>query len=98
MAAVAEAGNSRPALSKYKARAGVAQRIAAAGHEGERSLTRARTRARRCMEEKLPPPSPEEQAQRLETERVTRRTFLMNVGIALNAVVALVIATPVVAY
>ena len=31
-------------------------------------------------------------------ERVSRRTFLMNVGIALNAVVALAIATPVVAY
>jgi Rieske Fe-S protein len=50
------------------------------------------------MDEKLPPPSKEEQEQRLETERVTRRTFLMNVGIALNAVVALAIATPVVAY
>ena len=50
------------------------------------------------MDEKLPPPSPEEQAQRLETERVTRRTFLMKVGIALNAAVALAIATPVVAY
>ena len=50
------------------------------------------------MDEKLPRPSPEEQAQRLETERVTRRTFLMNVGIALNAMVALAIATPVVAY
>ncbi|MGC2614202.1 MAG: Rieske 2Fe-2S domain-containing protein, partial [Terracidiphilus sp.] len=35
---------------------------------------------------------------RLETERVTRRTFLMNVGIALNAAVALLIATPVVSY
>jgi menaquinol-cytochrome c reductase iron-sulfur subunit len=50
------------------------------------------------MDEKLPPPSQQEQAQRLETERVTRRAFLMNVGIALNAAVALVIATPVVAY
>jgi menaquinol-cytochrome c reductase iron-sulfur subunit len=49
------------------------------------------------MDEKLPPPSPEEQ-QRLEQERVSRRTFMMNVGIALNAAVALVIATPVVAY
>src|SRR5258708_22767197 len=29
---------------------------------------------------------------------VTRRTFLMNVGIGLNAALALVIATPVVAY
>jgi Rieske Fe-S protein len=50
------------------------------------------------MDEKLPPPSKEEQAQRLEQERVSRRTFMMNVGIALNAVVALAIATPVVAY
>jgi Rieske Fe-S protein len=50
------------------------------------------------MDEKLPPPTPEEQEQRLERERVSRRTFLMNVGIALNAVVALAIATPVVAY
>ncbi len=44
------------------------------------------------MDEKLPPPSPDEHAQ------VTRRAFLMNVGIALNALVALAIATPVVAY
>lgn len=50
------------------------------------------------MDEKLPPPSQNEQEQRLEQERVSRRTFLMNVGIALNAAVALVIATPVVAY
>jgi Rieske Fe-S protein len=50
------------------------------------------------MDEKLPPPSQQEKAQTLQTERVTRRTFLMNVGIALNAAVALVIATPVVAY
>jgi menaquinol-cytochrome c reductase iron-sulfur subunit len=50
------------------------------------------------MDEKLPPPSPEEQERRLSVERVTRRTFLMNVGIALNALVALAIATPVVGY
>jgi len=50
------------------------------------------------MDEKLPPPSEQEKAARLEVEGVTRRTFLMNVGIALNAVVALAIATPVVAY
>jgi Rieske Fe-S protein len=50
------------------------------------------------MDEKLPPPSPLEQEQRLEQERVSRRTFMMNVGIALNAAVALAIATPVVAY
>jgi len=50
------------------------------------------------MDEKLPPPNQQEKAQRLEAERVTRRSFLMNVGIALNAAVALAIATPVVAY
>jgi menaquinol-cytochrome c reductase iron-sulfur subunit len=50
------------------------------------------------MDEKLPPPSEEEEEQRLEAERRSRRTFLMNVGIALNAAVAALIATPVVAY
>jgi len=50
------------------------------------------------MDEKLPPPGPQEQEERLREERVSRRTFLMNVGIALNALVALAIATPVVGY
>jgi menaquinol-cytochrome c reductase iron-sulfur subunit len=50
------------------------------------------------MDKNLPPPGKEEQQQRLEQARVSRRTFLMNVGIALNALVALAIATPVVAY
>ena len=50
------------------------------------------------MDEKLPPPSPEEQRESLEREKVTRRTFMMQLGIALNALVALAIATPVVAY
>jgi menaquinol-cytochrome c reductase iron-sulfur subunit len=50
------------------------------------------------MDEKLPPPSPAEQEQRLTQERVSRRTLMMNIGIALNAAVALAIATPVVAY
>ena len=50
------------------------------------------------MDENLPQPSPEEQEQRLEQERTSRRSFLMNVGIALNALVAAAIATPVVAY
>ena len=50
------------------------------------------------MDEKLPPPSPQEQEARLHEERVSRRTFMMNVGIALNALVALAIATPVVGY
>ncbi len=50
------------------------------------------------MDEKLPPQPPEAKEQHLEAESVSRRTFLMNVGIALNALVALAIATPVVAY
>lgn len=50
------------------------------------------------MDEKLPPPSPPEQEATLEQERISRRTFMMNVGIALNALVALVIATPVIGY
>ena len=44
------------------------------------------------MDQKLPPPTPGEQ------ERLSRRTFLMNVGIALNGMVALALAVPVVAY
>ncbi|KAA6455724.1 Rieske 2Fe-2S domain-containing protein [Acidobacteria bacterium AB60] len=50
------------------------------------------------MDEKLPPPSPHEQDATLARERHSRRTFLMNVGIALNAAAAAVIATPVVVY
>lgn len=50
------------------------------------------------MDEKLGPPEPQEQQQRLEQERVTRRTFLMNVGIALNALVGIAVSVPVVAY
>ncbi len=50
------------------------------------------------MEEFLPPPSPDEQEKQLATERITRRTFMMNVGIALNAAVGVAIAVPVVAY
>jgi menaquinol-cytochrome c reductase iron-sulfur subunit len=50
------------------------------------------------MDEKLPPPNPQQQESTLHQERVSRRTFLMNVGIALNAAVAAVIATPVVVY
>ena len=50
------------------------------------------------MDEKLPPPSPEEQHELLERDRISRRTFLMNVGIALNAVVGLALAVPVIAY
>jgi Rieske Fe-S protein len=50
------------------------------------------------MDEKLSPPSEEEQNQTLAQEHVSRRTLLMNLGIALNAVVAAAIATPVIAY
>jgi Rieske Fe-S protein len=50
------------------------------------------------MDEELTLPREQKQAQRMGTDSVTRRTFLMNVGIALNAAVALVIATPVVVY
>ncbi len=50
------------------------------------------------MEEMLPPPTPEEQESRQHTENVTRRTFMMQVGIALNVAIAAAIATPVVAY
>ena len=58
------------------------------------------------MEEQFPapqgehqePPRPDQQEERLEKERITRRTFLMNVGIAMNAAVGIAIAVPVVAY
>jgi Rieske Fe-S protein len=50
------------------------------------------------MDEKQPPPSASEHERRFEQEPIARRTFLMNVGIALNAIVALAIATPVVAF
>jgi menaquinol-cytochrome c reductase iron-sulfur subunit len=50
------------------------------------------------MAEQLRPPTPEEQEAVLRQERVTRRTFLMKVGLLLNGAVALIIATPVVRY
>jgi Rieske Fe-S protein len=50
------------------------------------------------MDEKLGSPSPEEQEHLLEEERISRRGFLMNVGIALNAIVSLALAVPIVAY
>lgn len=50
------------------------------------------------MEEKLPPPSPEEQDATLDRERVTRRTFLMKIGILLNGAVAVLVAIPLVRY
>ncbi len=50
------------------------------------------------MDEGLPPQSTQEQEQRPHEEGVSRRTFLMNVGIALNVIVGAVVAVPVVAY
>ncbi len=50
------------------------------------------------MDEKLEPPSPQEIEQRLHEERVSRRTFLMNVGIALNAIIGMVVAVPAIVY
>jgi Rieske Fe-S protein len=50
------------------------------------------------MDEKLGPPNPQEKEERLRQERVSRRTFLMKVGIALNAIVGVVVAVPAVAY
>ena len=50
------------------------------------------------MDERPPSPTPEEQEATLERERITRRTFMMNVGIALNAIVGIAIVTPVIAY
>jgi Rieske Fe-S protein len=49
-------------------------------------------------DEMLPPPTIDEQEQRLEQERVSRRTFLMNVGIALNAAVGALIAIPILGF
>ena len=37
------------------------------------------------MEETLPPHTPDEQESRLHEEKVSRRTFMMQIGIALNA-------------
>ena len=50
------------------------------------------------MDEMLPDSKPEAREQRLPKEGVTRRTFMMGVGIALNAIVGAAIAVPVVAY
>jgi Rieske Fe-S protein len=49
------------------------------------------------MEENLTPPSPEDVVPQ-DPKDVSRRVFLMNVGIALNAIVGIAIATPVVVY
>jgi Rieske Fe-S protein len=50
------------------------------------------------MDEKATSSSPPQHDPPADDPHVTRRTLLMNVGIALNAVVALAIATPVVAF
>lgn len=54
------------------------------------------------MDEKLPPLSPQQQEQEqerlLERDRISRRSFLMNVGLAINAAVGVLLAVPVVAY
>ena len=50
------------------------------------------------MDEKLPAPSPQEQDERLQRERVSRRTFLMQLGIVLNGAVAIALAVPIVRY
>lgn len=49
------------------------------------------------MDENLTPPSPEHVAPQ-DPKDVSRRVFLMNVGIALNAIVGIAIATPVAVY
>jgi len=49
------------------------------------------------MDESLTAPSPEHEPRR-DVEGISRRTFLMKVGIALNAIVGIAIATPVVVY
>jgi Rieske Fe-S protein len=50
------------------------------------------------MDENLPPISPDPQEPPLDAAGASRRTFLMSVGIALNALVGIAIATPVVVY
>ena len=50
------------------------------------------------MDEMLTPPTPEEQEAMLERDRISRRTYLMKLGVAINAVVGLVLAIPVIGY
>jgi Rieske Fe-S protein len=50
------------------------------------------------MDEMLPGAAHDEQKKAADAAGVSRRIFLMNVGIALNALVGLAIATPVVAF
>jgi Rieske Fe-S protein len=50
------------------------------------------------MDEKLGPQTPREQDAILHQERVTRRTFMMKVGLLLNGAVAIGLAVPIVRY
>jgi Rieske Fe-S protein len=50
------------------------------------------------MREKLPPPNPEQQEATLQRERVSRRTFLMKLGVLLNGAIGVVLAIPIVGY
>ena len=50
------------------------------------------------MQEKLPPPSPEQQEATLQKERVSRRTFLMKLGLLLNGAIGVGFAVPIVGY
>lgn len=50
------------------------------------------------MQDKLPPPSPEQQEATLHEERISRRMMLVKLGMLLNGAVAAVIAIPIVRY
>lgn len=50
------------------------------------------------MDEKLPQPSPGQQGAQLERERQSRRTFLMKLGLALDGLVAVGLAVPLIRY
>ncbi len=50
------------------------------------------------MDEKLPTPDTEGTQQLLQQESVTRRNFMLKVGLLLNGAVALILAAPIVRY
>jgi menaquinol-cytochrome c reductase iron-sulfur subunit len=50
------------------------------------------------MQDKVPPPSSQEQEATLHQERISRRSMLVKLGLLLNGVVALLVAIPVVRY
>lgn len=50
------------------------------------------------MQDKLPPPSPEQQEETLREERISRRTMLVKLGLLLNGAVAVLVAIPLVRY